>query len=77
DINLDPIFSKKYVRKVNFDNTIKFMGDIIQIPPSKYRLSFAKCVVDVFLLEDKIIYVLYKGDLIHITELSKNKLGQF
>jgi len=72
DINLDLIFSKKYVRKVNFDNTIKFMGDIIQIPPSKYRLSFAKCVVDVFLLEDKRIYVLYKGDLIHITKLSKN-----
>lgn len=48
------------------------MGDIIQIPPSKYRLSFAKCVVDVFLLEDKRIYVLYKGDLIHITKLLKN-----
>jgi hypothetical protein len=74
NINLDLTFPKKCERKVNFDNTIKFMGDIIQIPPSKYRFSFAKFVVDVFLLEDKRIYVLYKKDkdTIHKTKLSKN-----
>jgi len=42
NINLDLVFCKKYERKVNFDNTIKFQGSNIQIPPSKYRLSFER-----------------------------------
>jgi hypothetical protein len=70
DINLDLVFCKKYARKVNFDNTIKFDGSIIQIPPSKYRLSFAKCVVEVCVLADNRIYIVYKGDIIHMTKLS-------
>jgi len=64
------VFCKKYARKVNFDNTIKFDGSIIQIPPSKYRLSFAKCVVEVCILADNRIYIVYKGDIIHMTKLS-------
>lgn len=71
-INLDLIFSKKYERKVNHDNTIKFKGEIIQIPPSRYRISFAKCLVNVFELEDRRVYILYKSDIIHTTYLSKN-----
>ena len=70
NINLDLVFCKKYERKVNFDNTINFQGSNIQILPSKYRLSFAKCVVEVCLLADNQIYVLYKGDVIHMTRLS-------
>jgi len=70
NINLDLVFCKKYERKVNFDNTIKFQGSNIQIPPSKYRLSFAKCVVEVCLLADDRVYILYKGDVIHTTRLS-------
>lgn len=71
NINLDLVFCKKYERVVNFDNTIKFQGSVIQIPPSKYRLSFAKCVVEVCLLSDNRVYILYKGNMIHTTRLSK------
>lgn len=71
-INLDLIFCKKYQRTVNFDNTIQIQGAVIQIPPSKYRLSFAKCVVDACLLENNDIHVLYKNQLIHSAKLSKN-----
>ena len=70
--NLDLVFCKKYQRKVNFDNTIQLQGAVIQIPPSKYRLSFAKCVVDVCLLEDNSIHILFKNKLIHSAKLSKN-----
>ena len=69
NINLDLVFCKKYERKVNFDNTIKFQGSNIQILPSKYRLSFAKCVVEVCLLADNRVYILYKGDVIHTIRL--------
>lgn len=72
NINLDLIFCKKYQRKVNFDNTIQVQGATIQIPPSKYRLSFAKCIVDVCLLENNNIHILFKNQLIHSAKLSKN-----
>ena len=70
--NLDLIFCKKYHRKVNFDNTIQLLGSTIQIPPSDYRLSFAKCIVDVCLLENNNIHILFKNQIIHSTKLSKN-----
>ncbi len=72
DCKLDLIFCKKYQRKVKADNTIQAQGTTIQIPPSKYRLSFAKCIVDVCLLENGTINILYKNQLIHSTKLSKN-----
>ena len=72
ETNLDLVFCKKYQRKVNFDNTIQIQGVIIQIPPSKYRLSFAKCIVDVCLLENGNIHILFKNKLIHSAKLSKS-----
>ena len=42
DKNLDLIFCIKKERTVNNDNTISFLGQIIQIPPSNVKLSFAK-----------------------------------
>jgi len=69
--NLELIFSKRFERVVNFDNTIKFQGVLIQIPPSKYRLSFAKCVVEVCLVSNGRIYILYKGNIIHTIKLCK------
>ena len=71
-VNLDLVFCKKYERKVNFDNTIKFQGSVIQIPPSKQRLSYAKAVVEVCLLVDNRVYVLYKGNIIYTTQLSNS-----
>jgi len=64
DINLDLIFCIKKERKVNNDNTISFNNQIIQIPPSNIRLSFSRSKVDVCLLEDNRIFVLYKGKVI-------------
>jgi len=72
NINLELIFSKKYQRQVNADNTIKFEGEIIQIPPSQYRISFAKCSVDVCMQESGKICILYEGRVIHSFQLSKN-----
>lgn len=72
NINLDLIFCKKYQRTVNFDNTIQVQGITVQIPPSKYRLSFTRCIVDVCLLENNDINVLYKNQFIHSAKLSKN-----
>lgn len=72
DKNLDLIFCVKKERIVNFDNTVQFSGQIIQIPPSDVRLSFAKATVDVCLLEDNRIFVLYKGIVIAESKLSPN-----
>lgn len=69
-VNLELIFSKRFERTVNFDNTIKFQGDIIQIPPSKHRISFAKCVVEVCLVSNGKVYILYKGNIVYTTNLS-------
>jgi hypothetical protein len=72
NINLNLIFCKKYQRTVNFDNTIQLQGTTIQLPPSKYRLSFAKCVVDICLIENNHVHILFRNQLIHSTRLSKN-----
>lgn len=70
--NLDLIFCIKEQRTVNGDNTIGFKGQIIQIPPTDLKLSFAKMKVDVCLLEDNRIFVLYKDTIIVETTLSKD-----
>jgi len=71
-INLELIFSKRFERTVNFDNTVKFQGEIIQIPPSKHRISFAKCVVEICWVSNGKIYILYKGNVIYTVNLSQN-----
>ena len=72
DKNLDLIFCIKKERTVNNDNTISFLGQIIQIPPSNIKLSFAKSKVVVCLLEDNRIFVLYKNKVIAESKLSEN-----
>jgi len=72
DINLDLVFCIKKERIVNFDNTVSIYGQTIQIPSSDIRLSFAKARVDVCLLEDKRIFVLYKGKVIAESKLSQD-----
>lgn len=47
-VDLDKIFSFKCERTVNNDNTISFKNRILQIVPSKLRVSFAKCKVIVY-----------------------------
>ena len=73
EVNLDLIFCKKFERKVNGDDTIQFQGEIIQLPPSKYKVSYANCKVDICLLETGRIYVLYQNKVIHITKVFNSK----
>lgn len=72
DINLDAIFCIKKERTVNSDNTIQLQGQTIQIPPSDFHLSFAGRKVDACVLEDNRIFLLYKGNIICKSKLSKN-----
>ena len=72
DKNLNLVFCIKKERIVNNDNTVSIHGQIIQIPPSSIHLSFARRKVDVCLLEDKRIYVLYHSKVIAESKLSKN-----
>lgn len=72
DKDLDLIFCIKRHRTVNKDNTINFKGQIIQIPPSDKKLSFVKKKVDVCLLEDKRIFVMYENRIIAQTMVSEN-----
>lgn len=70
--NLDAIFCIKKERIVNHDNTVQVENQSIQIPPTDVRLSFAKARVDVCVLENKRIIVLYKDQIIVESKLSKN-----
>ena len=72
DKNLDIVFCIKKERTVNNDNTVSIYGQIIQIPPSPVHLSFARRKVDVCLLEDNRIYIIYKDRIIAESNLSKN-----
>ncbi len=77
DKNLDLIFCIKTQRTVNNDNTISFNGQVIQIPPSKRKLNLARRKVDVCLLEDNKIFVLYEDKVIAQSILSdENKFIQ-
>lgn len=72
DKNLDFIFCIKKERTVNNDNTVQIYGQIIQILPSKIKRTFAKSKVDVCLLEDNRIFVLYKDSVVAESRLSEN-----
>ena len=72
DKNLDIVFCVKKERTVNNDNTVSVYGQVVQILPSDIRLSFTKAKVDVCLLEDNRIFVLYHGKVIAESKLSKN-----
>lgn len=72
DKNLDTIFCIKKERTVNSDNTIHIQGQVIQIPPSHIHMSFARRKVDVCILENNRILILYKGSVIAKSKLSKN-----
>jgi len=46
--DLNRIFSFKYERTVNNDNTVSYNNRLFQLSPTDQRLSFAKCRVNVF-----------------------------
>lgn len=57
--SLDLIFAVKEQRTVACDNTIRWNNQILQIQPSKFRISFAKCKVNVHELLDGSISVTF------------------
>ena len=72
DQNLDLIFCDKKTRRVNNDNTIQIHGQTVQIPPSRMVLSFSRKQVDVCILHDRRILIVYKGQIIAESQLAKN-----
>jgi hypothetical protein len=72
DTNLDLVFCVKKERTVNNDNTVMVSGQVIQIPPSSAHLSFTRRKVNLCLLEDNRIYVLYNGKVIAESKLSED-----
>jgi transposase len=70
--NLDLIFCDKKTRRVSNDNTIQIHGQTVQIPPSRMVLSFSRKYVDVCILHDRRILVVYKGQIIAEAQLAKN-----
>lgn len=71
EIDLNAVFTQRFSRKVNNDNTISFRSHIIQIPPIKERISLTRRTVDVRLDEKGRVYIVYKGIVIHETWLSE------
>lgn len=61
EIDLERLFCFKYTRKVAPDNTIRFAGQVLQIPPGPDRLSYARTVVDVHERLDQSLAVFYQG----------------
>ncbi len=59
DLDLRHILSKRFERTVNKDNTVSVNRQIIQILPTKTRLSFVKANVHVVLWEDGSWHVLH------------------
>ncbi len=77
DKNLDLVFCVKKERVVNMDNTVQIQGQTIQLLPSTLKRTFAKLKVDVCLMEDKRMFVLYKGNIMAHSHISKNnKIAQ-
>jgi hypothetical protein len=70
--DLDLVFCAKKERTVNKDNTIQINGQIVQIQPTKAAINLAKRKVDVCILEDNRIFVLYKDNLVAESKLSRN-----
>lgn len=71
-LNLDIVFSKKYIRAVLKDHTIQIMGHTLQIPPSKHKLSLAGHKVTVCLFPNNKIAILYQNKVVAESVLSKN-----
>lgn len=76
--DLDLIFCIKHQRRVQRDNTIQLDGQIIQIPPSRIQLCFTQKKVDVCILEDQRIFVVYENQVIAESRVSpkQHRLNQ-
>lgn len=74
DKNMDTIFCVKKQRIVNNDNTVQILGQTIQIPPNHLHLSFARRSVEVCILSDRRLLVLYKGSVIACSKIRNDNI---
>lgn len=70
--NLDLIFTKRYNRRVNRDNTISIFREKIQLNPTGRRLNFARAIVQVRISKENKVWILYNGEVILETKISEN-----
>jgi len=71
-INLELVFTKRFTRRVKNDFTISFMGETIQLPPSKHKLSLKKAHVELRLDPNLNLFIFYNDSLIHSFKLPHN-----
>jgi transposase len=60
-IELEKIFSLKYTRKVECDNTISFEGKTYQIKAKAYRISYVRAQVEVSITMNNKLQIYYKN----------------
>lgn len=63
-LDLDRVFCIRHQRVVGNDNTVRFNGRVLQIPPGPRRISYAKARVDVELLMDGRVRIFYQDECI-------------
>jgi transposase len=70
-INLDLVFTKRYVRCVSNDSTISFYNQEILLPLTRRKLNPARKEVEVRLSSEGTIWILNEGRVIHRTKISE------
>lgn len=73
-IRLELVFCRKEERLVKNDNTIQYAGQTIQLPPSRYRLTFARTKVMVADSGTGRLWILFERQV--ITEVKLNPRAQ-
>ena len=63
-INLDLLLSIQHERTVKNDNTVQFLGTILQLPSTRTRHHYARCPVLVHELTKGTLAVTYQGSLV-------------
>jgi hypothetical protein len=64
DFKADTVFCYKYTRVVGIDNVVRFNEQRLQILPSSYRHSFARCRVEVQARLDNTLQIYFEGQLL-------------
>ncbi len=64
DFIADQVFCYKYTRVVGIDNVVQFGQQRIQILPSAYRQSYARCRVEIQAKLDDTLVICYEGQIL-------------
>lgn len=70
-INLDLIFTRRYIRTVTNDSVISFYNQEIPVPITRRKLNPVRKEVEVRLSSEGTIWVMYEGRVIYRTEISE------